>query len=254
MNMTLRMTAIGLAVLSIGWQDTGSHNPTPPVPTKQLPQAQASEPRAVDADVIQTSQDAPQESDSPANPLEELAWMVGDWVDQDEDATIESSVNWTKNRKFLTRSFRVTLKNAEPHSGMQLIGWDPAENTIRSWTYDAEGGFGEERWRRTGDRWTIRTKYTLPDGKRGSATNMMHPIDDNTYTWRSVNRIVGGALQPDIDEVTVVRKPTAEEAKETKATRESADAAPPPTGESKPSAESPAPPPTVDTPKQENQP
>ena len=28
---------------------------------------------------------------------------------------------------------------------MQLIGWDPAENTIRSWTYDAEGGFGEER-------------------------------------------------------------------------------------------------------------
>ena len=82
----------------------------------------------------------------------------------------------------------------------------------------------------------------------------MHPIDDNTYTWRSVNRIVGGALQPDIDEVTVVRKPTAEEAKETKATRESGDAAPPPTGESKPLAESPAPPPAVDTPKQENQP
>ena len=37
--------------------------------------------------------------------------MVGDWVDQDEDATIESSVNWTKNGKFLTRSFRVTPKN-----------------------------------------------------------------------------------------------------------------------------------------------
>ena len=61
------------------------------MPTKQLPQAQASEPRAVDADVIQTSQDAPQKSESPANPLEELAWMVGDWVDQDEDATIESA-------------------------------------------------------------------------------------------------------------------------------------------------------------------
>jgi len=53
MNMTLRMTAIGLAVLSIGWQDTGSHNTTPPVPTKQLPQAQASEPRAVDAERVQ---------------------------------------------------------------------------------------------------------------------------------------------------------------------------------------------------------
>ena len=40
-----------------------------------------------------------QESESTANPLEVFAWMVGDWVDQDEDATIESSVNWTKNRK-----------------------------------------------------------------------------------------------------------------------------------------------------------
>jgi hypothetical protein len=137
--------------------------------------------------------------------------MVGDWVDQDEDATIETAVNWTKNGKFLTRSFRVVTKGGGPHSGMQIIGWDPAEKTIRSWTYDTDGGFGEERWRRTGDRWTIRTKYTLPGGERGAATNVIRRIDDNTYTWKSANRVIGDALQPDIDEVTVVRRTPGDE-------------------------------------------
>jgi hypothetical protein len=254
MNFSLRLTAIGLAVFSIGWQDAGTQAPKPGVPTKQLPQAQTSLRPPADKDVNRTSQDVPPQSEPAASPLEELAWMVGDWVDQDEDATIESSVNWTKNGKFLTRSFRVTLKDGALHSGVQFIGWDPAEKTIRSWTYDAEGGFGEERWRRTGDRWTIRTKYTLPDGKLGSATNVMRRIDDDTYTWRSVNRIVGRALQPDIDEVTVVRKPTAEEEKGTTATRESGDTAPPPAEQAKPVAEASAPPPAASQPKQENQP
>jgi hypothetical protein len=209
MKFSLRWTAMGLAVFSIGWQDAGTQAPVPAVPTEQLPQAQTSLRPPADVDVNRTSQEVPPQAGPAASPLEELAWMVGDWVDQDEDATIETSVNWTKNGKFLTRSFRVILENVAIHSGMQLIGWDPAEKTIRSWTYDAEGGFGEERWRRTGNRWTIRTKYTLSDGKRGSATNVMRQIDDNRYTWRSVNRVVGGALQPDIDEVMVVRKPAA---------------------------------------------
>jgi hypothetical protein len=254
MNFSLRLTAMGLAVFSTGWQDAGTQAPAPAVPTRQLRQAGTSPRPPAGVEVNRTSQDVPPQAEPAASPLEELAWMVGDWVDQDEDATIESSVNWTKNGKFLTRSFRVTLKNGAPHSGMQLIGWDPAEKTIRSWTYDAEGGFGEERWRRSGDRWTIRTKYTLPDGKRGSATNVMRRIDDNTYTWRSVNRIVGGALQPDIDEVTVVRKPTAEEAEGTTGTRESGATAPPPAERAKPAAEPPAPPQPVTKPKQETKP
>ncbi|MGO9462571.1 MAG: hypothetical protein ACLQIB_29180 [Isosphaeraceae bacterium] len=251
MKFSLRFTAMGLAVLSIGWQDAGTQAPTPAVPTKQLPPAQTSLRPPDDVDINRTSQDVPPQSEPAASPLEELAWMVGDWVDQDDDATIESSVNWTKNRKFLTRSFRVSVKNSAPHSGMQLIGWDPAEKTIRSWTYDAEGGFGEERWRRTGDRWTIRTKYTLPDGKLGSATQVMHPIDDKTFTWRSVNRVVGGTLQPDIDEVTVVRKLTAEDEEETTGTREAGETA---AEQAKPAAEPPAAPPPVTKPKQENQP
>jgi hypothetical protein len=201
-----RMVALGLAVAYLAAQEAASQSSAPPAPSKALPRVGASGSGSYDPEVVRSSQDTSAEAESSATPLDELAWMVGDWVDQDEDATVESSVNWTKNGTFLRRMFRVTPAEGATHEGMQLIGWDPAEQTIRSWTYDADGGFGEERWQRDGDRWTIRTRYTLPDGARASATSLMRRIDDDSFTWRSVNRSIGGALQPDIDEVTVVRR------------------------------------------------
>ena len=58
-------------------------------------------------------------------------------------------------------------------SGMQVIAWDPAQETIRSWTYDSDGGFGEETWSQSGNRYTIRAKYTLPDGGTASALHVL---------------------------------------------------------------------------------
>jgi hypothetical protein len=206
MNNFSRMVALGLAVANLAVHEAAAQLSAPPAPSKALPRVEASALGSYDPEVVLSSQETSAEAESSAAPLDELAWMVGEWVDQDEDATIESSVAWTKNGKFLRRMFRVTPREGATHAGMQLIGWDPAEETIRSWTYDEDGGFGEERWRRDGDRWTIRTRYTLPDGARGSAVNLMRRIDDDSFTWRSVSRSIGGSIQPDIDEVTVVRR------------------------------------------------
>jgi hypothetical protein len=149
------------------------------------------------------------EGDVPAsdNLLQELAWMVGDWIDDDEKANIESSVKWSKNGAFLIHSFRVSNLVGEPLSGMQIIAWDPAEKRIRSWTYDSRGGFGEESWSRSGDRWSLRKRFTLADGGRASAVQVMTCVSDDAFRWKSVNRVIDGSLQPDIDEVTIVRKP-----------------------------------------------
>jgi hypothetical protein len=35
-------------------------------------------------------------------------------------------------------------------------------------------------------------------------------VDDNTFTWQSVNREVAGELLPNVDEVVVVRQITVE--------------------------------------------
>jgi hypothetical protein len=91
---------------------------------------------------------------------------------------------------------------------MQVIAWDPANETIRSWTFDSNGGFGEDNWTQSGNRYTIRARYTLPDGGIASALNIFTFVDDNTCTWRSVSREIDGELQPDTEEVVLVRKST----------------------------------------------
>ena len=76
--------------------------------------------------------------------LKQLEWMIGTWVDQDEDDRIETTCQWTKNRNFITRLFAITVRDRITMAGMQIIGWDPARKQIRSWVFDSDGGFGED--------------------------------------------------------------------------------------------------------------
>jgi uncharacterized protein (TIGR02246 family) len=140
--------------------------------------------------------------------LKELEWMVGRWIDEDETATIQTDCEWTKNKNFLTRSFAVVVGDQVGMSGMQVIGWDPAAKQIRSWVFDSDGTFGEGTWSRAEDTWTIKQVGTLPDGKKTSATNIIKRLDDDTCTWQSIDRMVDGELQPNIEEVVIVRVPS----------------------------------------------
>jgi uncharacterized protein (TIGR02246 family) len=138
--------------------------------------------------------------------LKDLEWMIGSWVDQDDDATVQTDAQWTKNQNFINRSFAVVVGDQVDLAGMQIIGWDPAAKQIRSWIFDSDGGFAEGKWTRKGDRWLIQTVGTLPDGGRTSALNIMTRVDDDSFTWQSVNREVNGDILPNVDEVLVVRK------------------------------------------------
>lgn len=142
--------------------------------------------------------------------LRELEWMIGTWVDQDEQGRIETTCQWTKNRNFITRSFMVSVRDRIEMAGMQIIGWDPAAKQIRSWVFDSDGAFGEGVWSKKSNQWYVRSTGTLPDGSKSSSTNIMTCLDDNTFTWQSVNRAVEGELLPNVDEVVVVRQPATE--------------------------------------------
>ena len=139
--------------------------------------------------------------------LKDLKWMIGSWIDQDEEATIQTDCQWTKNRNFITRSFAVVIGDQVDMAGMQIVGWDPEAKQIRSWLFDSDGGFAEGRWSRKDDRWLIQQTGTLPKGGKSSAVNIITYIDDNSFTWQSVNRVADGDVLPNIDEVLVVRRP-----------------------------------------------
>jgi hypothetical protein len=145
------------------------------------------------------------ESTTAERPLETLDWLVGSWAGKTEKGAVEFNCKFTKNHAFLVRSFRILNESDVAMSGMQVVAWDPAKERIRSWTFDSDGGFGEDTWTQADDRYTMRSKYTLADGGTGSAINVMTYVDDDNFRWKSTNREIDGELQPDTDEVVVSR-------------------------------------------------
>lgn len=158
------------------------------------------------AEQPEVSGDAATDDARQTSPLKELEWMIGQWVDEGENSKITTSCSWTKNRKFLTRSFSVTIDGQVSLEGTQFIGWDPIAEQIRSWTFDSEGGFGEGRWIRDGNRWLVKASFVLGSGERASAVNVITYVDSDTFRWQSIDREVAGELLPNIPEVTVVRQ------------------------------------------------
>ena len=144
---------------------------------------------------------------TPNNPnLKQLEWLVGDWVDQSDASTVDTSVAWTKNGAFLTANFRVSVAGMDALEGVQVIGWDPAKSVIRSWVFDSDGGFGEGFWSRHGSQWHVDLKMTLSDGAKAVSKNIYEPIDDRSYLWSSIGRTVDGNELPNVANVVVVRK------------------------------------------------
>ncbi len=138
--------------------------------------------------------------------LKDLEWMIGRWVDADDLAAVVTECNWTKNNNFITRSFTVQVRDRIDMAGIQIIGWDPSTKQIRSWVFDSDGGFGQGIWSKKGQSWHIQTTGTLPDGTKSSSVNIITYVDDDTFTLQSVNRVAGGELLPNVDEVVVVRE------------------------------------------------
>jgi uncharacterized protein (TIGR02246 family) len=138
--------------------------------------------------------------------LKELEWMIGDWVDDDDEGSVQTSCQWTKNKNFIVRSFTVSVRDRIEMAGMQVIGWDAAAKRIRSWVFDSDGGFAEGLWQRKGNRWSVKTTGVLPNGSKSSSVNVMTQVDKDRFTWQTINRDIDGEPQPNIDEVAVVRQ------------------------------------------------
>jgi uncharacterized protein (TIGR02246 family) len=138
--------------------------------------------------------------------LKELAWLIGRWTDQDDQATVVTECNWTRNNNFLVRSFTVQISDRIDMAGMQVIGWDPAAKQIRSWVFDSDGGFGQGTWTKKDNRWYVQQSGVLADGGKSSAVNIITKLDDNTCTLQSINRTLDGDLLPNIDEVKITKE------------------------------------------------
>lgn len=117
--------------------------------------------------------DSVRESDSTSSPghpkLKPLAWLVGEWADVADDASLLTSWQWSEGGKFLVGEFLVYGRGRETVGGTQRIGWDPVSGQIKSWIFDSQGGMGEGQWRRDGDRWIVESTHVTADGYKAKA-------------------------------------------------------------------------------------
>lgn len=157
--------------------------------------------------LLAVAREIPDKELTPHDHLIELDWLVGEWVEESEEAVVNTSVAWSDNGNFLVRSFDVRVKGKPALTGTQRIGWDPLTKQLKSWVFDGNGGYGEGLWMRQGDQWVVKATGVRPDGRVATATQVLTYVNKDTLRWKSIDRTLGGEISGDIDEVTMVRKP-----------------------------------------------
>lgn len=141
--------------------------------------------------------------------LRGLDWVIGEWVGEENSKgpTGHISFEWAGNDNFIHATRTADFKDASLEDGTQIIGWDPVSKQIRSWSFEADGGFGESTWSKDGAKWVIKTKATTADGGAVTATNIITPVGEDTVKWQSKDRMVNGKPIPDTKEITMKRVP-----------------------------------------------
>jgi uncharacterized protein (TIGR02246 family) len=138
--------------------------------------------------------------------LRSLEWAIGEWVAESETGEgAHLTYTWAPHQNYIINTFTATFKNVTLGSGTQWIGWDPRAKTIRVWTFEEAGGFGEGVVTKVGKTLQVKVTITQRDGSKVTATNIVTPIDRDTVTWESKDRMVEGKSVPDIKPIKLKR-------------------------------------------------
>ncbi len=73
------------------------------------------------------------------------------------------------------------------------------------WTIEDAGGIGDSDITRDGKKWMFATRGSTADGQVVTATDIMTPINADSFTWQSVERTVDGEPQPAQAAIKMVR-------------------------------------------------
>jgi uncharacterized protein (TIGR02246 family) len=151
--------------------------------------------------------DDPYEDVSPHERLQELSWMLGEWVNESDNATVFTSCTFSKDGNFLLREFEVEVEGRIDLSGSQRIAWDARRKQFRMWVFDTKGGFADGLMFHDGDRWVIKSQGVRSDGSTVTATNAITPLGKDRLRWESSDRTIGDTPVVGIDSFTLVRRP-----------------------------------------------
>ncbi|MCA9447006.1 MAG: nuclear transport factor 2 family protein [Candidatus Omnitrophica bacterium] len=138
--------------------------------------------------------------------LRDLSWMIGEWVDTEEDGTlIHTSCDWSKDKNFLIRNLSSMYQGKTTMTALQMIGWDAVNGQIKSWQFDSNGAIGVGTWSFDGQKWLVNSETSLPTGQVIKETHVISKGENDTMVFESKDRTIDGEEIPDVREVTSVR-------------------------------------------------
>jgi hypothetical protein len=88
---------------------------------------------------------------------------------------------------------------------MQMIGKDPSTGLLHVWTFEDSGGIGNTTITRDDKKWVHSATAVTVDGRVLTSTNIMTPIDNDSFTWQAVERTLDDEELPDLPPIKVVR-------------------------------------------------
>jgi uncharacterized protein (TIGR02246 family) len=136
--------------------------------------------------------------------LFDLEWLIGTWQAKRDDMEVETTYEWAAKKKYIVMTFTIKDKN-RTQKGKQFITHDASTGLLRSWTFEDDGDFGEAVWIREGKKWMIDASGVLESGATMTATNIMTPINEDTFLWQSVERTLDEEALPDVPPIKVTR-------------------------------------------------
>ena len=151
-------------------------------------------------------------------PLDALDWLVGEWEDAGAGVTAHTRCFWSTGHAFLIRCHTAThdavghaplgpdahaIPDLLPAGGIdrevtEVIGWDPATATIRSWVFTSEGRFAEGTWTRHGERWLVRMEGRGADAGL-ACTATLERIGTDELAFRCTGDALADTLPPACD-------------------------------------------------------
>ena len=125
--------------------------------------------------------------------------MLGEWVNESDDAVVYTTCKWSKDGNFLLRDFDVKVEGRIALSGTQRIGWDAQREQFRTWVFD-----DRRRVRRGADVARRRTlghqgSGVRSDGQSVSVTTAVTALGKDRLLWETFDRTLGGEAIPDTD-------------------------------------------------------
>ncbi|MEM8913814.1 MAG: hypothetical protein AAGC97_18790 [Planctomycetota bacterium] len=146
-------------------------------------------------------EEATEQDDPATSRLEELAWLEGTWTDTNDDQ-ITSQIRSMPGRNFLIRAFR----RGGQSEGFQVIGYDRASDAIRSWSYFADGTYGEGIWDIDEDVIRIKSQQQLAGGGQAGGTYVLRRLSEDQLMIKLVGHEINGEPVPKAMSVTAQRQ------------------------------------------------